>query len=108
MKLKTRDIQLIQTCGACPEQYEAFIKDFFSETGLRQVGYLRLRHGFFRVDYTDCGGETIYEARPRGDGCFNDDEQEFFLEEAKEAIINKLNEEQSKAEYWEYVDKTKL
>ena len=38
------EIKLIQTCGACPEQYDAFI-------GEEQVGYLRLRHGYFRWQY---------------------------------------------------------
>lgn len=77
------EIELRQTCGACPEQYEAFLDG-------KQVGYLRLRHGWFRVDYPDCGGETIYEAEPKGDGMFEDDEREFYLNEAKEAIIKKI------------------
>jgi hypothetical protein len=55
------------------------------------VGYLRLRHGFFRVDYPHCGGETIYTAEPKGDGIFEDDERDFFLEMAVTAIRNKLN-----------------
>ena len=77
-------ITLKQTGSACPEQYEAFIGD-------KQVGYLRLRHGYFRVDFPDCGGETIYEAEPKGDGMFIDvDEKDFYLKEAKRAIIKKL------------------
>ena len=43
-----------QTCGACPEQYDVF-KDG------EQVGYVRLRHGYLRVDVPDCGDTTIYE-----------------------------------------------
>ena len=82
------EITLVQTCGACPEQYNAFIGD-------EQVGYLRLRHGYFRVDYPDCGGETIYSAEPKGDGCFECDERKYYLEEAKKAILNKLLEENS-------------
>lgn len=77
------EINLVETCGACPEQYEAFIGD-------KQVGYLRLRHGWFRVDFPCVHGEIIYEAEPKGDGCFYDDEREFFLEQAKKAITNKL------------------
>jgi len=76
-------IKLVQTCEACPEQYEAFLNE-------KQVGYLRLRHGEFKVDYPDCGGETIYEATPKGDGIFEEDEREYYLEQAKQAIINKL------------------
>ena len=82
------EIILVKTCGACPEQYDAFIGD-------EQVGYLRLRHGYFRVDYPDCGGETIYSAEPKGDGCFECDEREYYLEEAKKAILSKLLEENS-------------
>jgi len=76
-------IRLERTCDACPEQYDAFIED-------KQVGHLRLRHGYFRVDYPDCGGETIYEAEPKGDGIFHEDEREFYLEESRKAIERKL------------------
>ena len=79
------EITLVQTCGACPEQYDAFIGD-------NQVGYLRLRHGYFRVDYPDYNGETIYSAEPKGDGCFECDERDHYLKEAKKAILNKLLE----------------
>lgn len=61
-------LRLVCTCGACPEQYDVF-------DGERQVGYLRLRHGYFRADCPDCGGETVHESYPRGDGIFNDDER---------------------------------
>lgn len=73
------EIELEQTCGACPEQYDAFYKG-------KQVGYLRLRHGQFRVDYPDCGDKTIYSANPEGDGIFEPNEREFYLNEAKKAI----------------------
>lgn len=64
-------IRLEQTCGACPEQYTAFDKDD------NPVGYLRLRHGHFRVECPP--GETVYEAEPKGDGCFEGDEREYYL-----------------------------
>lgn len=105
-KLRTKDIELVQTCGACPEQYNAFIKDFFSDNGLRQVGYLRLRHGYFTVEYPWPGGKIIFEDNPDGDGCFTEREREDYLEKAKLAIIDKLNEEQSKAEYWKKKEST--
>jgi hypothetical protein len=79
------DIVLVQTCGACPEQYDAFIGD-------RQVGYLRLRWGEFRVDYPDCGGETIYQAAI-GDwlqGAFDEQQWSHYLEAAKAAIRQRL------------------
>lgn len=75
---------LQQTCGACPEQYDVF-KDG------KQQGYLRLRHGHFRVDFPDCGGETIYEASPEGGGIFYDHEREFYLTKAVEAIQSKID-----------------
>ena len=78
-------ITLKLTCGACPEQYDAF-------SGGELVGYLRLRHGKFRVEYPDCGGETIYFANPKGDGMFDDDEREFYLKQAVKAINEKLEE----------------
>lgn len=75
------DIQI--TCGACPEQYDVF-KDG------QQVAYYRLRHGEFRVDYPDCGGETIYEAEPIGDGTFEDNERIIFLTAAMRKVLGKL------------------
>jgi hypothetical protein len=73
-------ITLVRTCYACPEQYDAFGADG------KQVGYLRLRHGEFRVDVPDVHGQTVYEAEPRGDGMFEVDERERFLIAAIEAI----------------------
>lgn len=56
-------------CGACPEAYEVFDHDG------NQVGYLRLRHGWFRADYPVANGEIVYESRPKGDGIFDEDER---------------------------------
>jgi hypothetical protein len=72
--------RLLQTCGACPEQY-----DVFDDLG-QQVAYFRLRHGSFRVDVPDCGGETIYTANPKGDGVFYEDERVHYLTEAVLAV----------------------
>ncbi len=77
--MKIGPYKLIQTCGACPEQYDVFKDE-------KQVGYLRLRHGYFRADYPDVGGETVYEAYPNGDGVFEDHERDFYLYEAIKAI----------------------
>jgi hypothetical protein len=76
-------IRLEQTSFAHPEQYDAFLDD-------RQVGYLRLRHGQFRVDCPDLGGEIVYESEPAGDGMFEDDERETELTKAKAAIATWL------------------
>jgi hypothetical protein len=72
-------IRLVQTCGACPEQYDAFDGD-------RQVGYLRLRHGGFTVSCPDPGGELVYDASPNGDGIFDVEERDYYLRFAVDAI----------------------
>ncbi len=83
-KYTIEEISLVQTCVGCPEEYDAFIGD-------EQVGYLRLRHGYFRVDSPDCHSETIYGAHTKGDGMFESDERDQYLLEAKQAIISHLN-----------------
>jgi hypothetical protein len=70
-------VKLIQTSSGCPEQYNGYIND-------ECVAYLRLRHGYFRVEYKD---EVVYTARPNGDGIFEDDERDKYLEEACQAIL---------------------
>lgn len=88
--------RLQQTCGACPEQY-----DVFDDLG-QQVAYFRLRHGGFRVDVPDCGGETIYTANPKGDGIFHDDERVRYLTEAVLAVQEYyINRRWDKHEYEE-------
>lgn len=78
--MKYRGIELVMTCGACPEQYDAY-----NEQG-RMVGYLRLRHGYFSVEVPDCGGVTVFEAEPQGDGSFDGSERNMFLKAAIDAI----------------------
>lgn len=77
-------VRLEMTSSACPEQYDAYIDD-------RQVGYLRLRHGHFRVEFLGCGGETIYEANTIGDGIFDPAERDYHLQRATAAILARLN-----------------
>ena len=84
--MKIDNIELRMTSIACPEQYEAF------DINGKQVGYLRLRHGHFRVDFLDCGEEIIYEAEPAGDGCFYSEERDFYLQKAVKVIKNKIEE----------------
>lgn len=72
-------ITLNRTCHACPEQYDAFLDG-------KQVGYLRLRHGYFYASVPDVGGEVVYEAEPEGDGIFADHERDRYLTAAKAAI----------------------
>ena len=82
-------IKLVRTCGACPEQYDAF-----DETG-KQVAYLRLRHGNFTVDCPNALDERIYFAHPKGDGEFFDDEREMFLMDAIKSIQEYYKEPQT-------------
>ena len=76
-------IKLVQTCSACPEQYDAFLGD-------ELVGYLRLRFGNFTVQCPDVGGTLVY-SRSIGDngwdGAFFDElEQYKELRKAKKSI----------------------
>lgn len=88
--------RLHQTCGACPEQY-----DVFDDLG-QQVAYFRLRHGGFRVDVPNCGGETIYTANPAGDGVFMDHERVRYLTEAVLAVQEYyINRRWNKESDWE-------
>lgn len=76
--------RLVLTCFACPEQYNVHLGD-------SQVGYLRLRHGYFTAYTPDHTGRGIYESRPIGDGIFeNAREREQELREAIWAIDAEL------------------
>lgn len=86
MKYTLNDLELFRTCFACPEQYEVFTN--YDTDDQLEVGYMRLRHGYF---YAECFGQTVYEARPNGDGFFGEVEREFYLSQATNAILNKLN-----------------
>jgi hypothetical protein len=81
-KISPDDIKLIKTCDACPEQYDAFYKD-------EQVGYLRLRFGIFTVQAPDHKNTIVFQQEFPGDykGNFTDEEREFYLDCAKQAII---------------------
>lgn len=77
----TREIEgykLVETCGACPEQYDVYRHG-------ENVAYLRLRHGYFYAEVPH-GGTMVYEANPEGDGIFEPDERDHFLTEAVRAI----------------------
>lgn len=74
---------LVKTCSGCPEQYDVYL-------GVNQVGYLRLRHGYFRADVPSCGGKTVYQAHPSGDGYFMDWERAGYLNAAVAAIAAEL------------------
>lgn len=79
--------KLLQTCWACPEQYDVFLEG-------QQVGYLRLRNGYFRCQYPNCGGEIIFATFPKGDGMFEEEEREPIIEMAIAAIAKQLGLEE--------------
>jgi hypothetical protein len=72
--------RLVCTSVACPEQYDVFDPDG------KQVGYLRLRNSWFRADYPEHGGPTVYSAQTKGDGLFDDNERELQIRAAIKAL----------------------
>lgn len=87
MMNKDMEIKLERTYFACPEQYSAFI-------GSKEVGYLRLRHGYFCVEYPTCDGELLYDTYAKGDGMFEEDEREYYLSKAKEVIMRRVEKDE--------------
>jgi hypothetical protein len=75
----TEEIELRLTCDSCPEQYDAY-------AGGKKVGYLRVRHRWFRVDCPDYGGETVLYVEVNGAGQFQKLEREGWLTTAKKCI----------------------
>lgn len=73
-------VMLVNTCRACPEQYDAY-------KGRQKIGYFRLRHGSFRVDDERCGGQTVFRAEPDGDGIFEPHERETWLRAGVAALL---------------------
>lgn len=66
-------LTLVQTCNACPEQY-----DVLNGEG-QEVGYMRLRHGYFAAYAYGAWGPVVYEAQTEGDGAFEDSERGLHL-----------------------------
>lgn len=79
-------VKLVETCPACPEQYDVHFRG-------RLVGYLRLRYGVFRADYYDreLGKLTCYRAEPEGQGRFADNERGAYLTRACHAILQEVH-----------------
>ena len=76
--------ELICTCMACPEQYDVL---YMGE----EVGYLRLRHGWFRADWTYNGAdETVYSVDLEdSDGVFTEGDRKIHLVAAIDALEEK-------------------
>lgn len=50
------NLNFIETCAACPEQYDVYTDD------KRKIGYVRLRWGYLRADYIwNNNDETVYD-----------------------------------------------
>jgi hypothetical protein len=77
--------KIIQTCSVCPEQYDVFKNN-------QQVGYLRLRYGCFTANCPDVEGKEVYFAIPKGVNSFEEDEREFYLNNAIKAINRYLQD----------------
>lgn len=79
-------LKIICTCSACPEQYDVHDQDG------QTVGYLRLRHGFFRAEaYVDGDEHIVYTATTEGDGSFEPEERQGHLDRALDAIERALS-----------------
>ncbi len=75
------DIRFVQTCGCCPEQYDAYLGD-------KYVGYVRERGGSFTVEYPgkdDCERELLFSAY--SDEGFS---SQWMLKKARRAIWKKI------------------
>lgn len=70
---------LVRTCFACPQQYDVY-KDG------KMAAYLRLRHGYFYASVPDVGGMVVYNANTKGDGIFDEDEEDYHLQNAIKAV----------------------
>ena len=83
-------LEVVRTCVAMPEQYDVTIDG-------EPAGYLRLRHGEFRADFPQCGGEMVYHSEDMsGDGLFDANERGRFMAEAISALINAWTREAKK------------
>lgn len=73
------DYRFVQTCGACPEQYDVFKNDV-------QVAYLRVRHGGFRADLRNSRGPTVFRCDVDGDGEFDEGEFDLYVPMAMQLV----------------------
>ncbi|MBO7696420.1 MAG: hypothetical protein J6T10_27595 [Methanobrevibacter sp.] len=79
-----KGLKFVQTCFACPEQYDVF------DSKQTKVGYVRLRWGNLTAECPDCGGEYVYEHSFEDSlkGCFSDsDERKKYLELIADCIL---------------------
>ena len=75
-------VKLVQTSGACPEQYNAYINGV-------EVGVLHLRDHYFHATFH---GKKVYDDHVEGDGLFNSNwERSEQLHRACERILEAYN-----------------
>ena len=85
----TKHLKFIQTCIACPEQYDVILNK-------EQVAYVRLRWGHLVVYYPDyLRGVLIYEHSfgEKLKGEFTDAERDYYLDIIRRKIVEKLEEQ---------------
>ena len=89
-----KDIELVQTCEACPEQYDAMLNG-------ERVGYLRLRWGWLTVECPWVNGQEVYEMQTGHElaGEFEDDKQrKKQLKKARKAIAKWVSDHDEKGQ----------
>jgi hypothetical protein len=91
-------IKLVQTCSACPEQYDGYFQG-------KKIGYFRLRWGHFCVEYVSPNDSTqgivVYDVNIINDmaGCFeNENQRRYHLNRACQALLNFLEGEEANYE----------
>ncbi|MDR6548520.1 hypothetical protein J2810_004610 [Chryseobacterium rhizosphaerae] len=79
-KISVDDIILKEIKADRMEVYHVYLNS-------EQVGYIQLKYGILRVEYPEAGGELLLRKFPKGDNVFELDERNYYLEEAKKAIV---------------------
>lgn len=89
-------VVLIKTCSEHPEMYDVFYDR-------KKIGYLRLRYGYFTaqpLQNDGALGRLVYFAETKGEGSFADDERDFFLQVAVNALMDNLRRPRTDYEVW--------
>lgn len=81
-------VELVQTCGACPEQYDMFLHG-------ELVGYFRLRHSHYTVEMDgNYSGMVLSEeyCPGRDAGIFDYEDREAALTRGITAVLNRIEQ----------------
>ena len=82
MTLFRNDYKLVQTCSACPEQYDVYLDN-------QVIGYIRLHRGHFSAQYfyiDDANSTIVYHAYLDYNGRFVDEHRNYYLNQAIAAL----------------------